>query len=64
MSLEINYDLSDTLTLTSVTGYYDQSDERIAESSFQAAVGLLNSSAYEKEQWSQELRLRSNYDGR
>ena len=63
MSLEINYDLSDTLTLTSVTGYYDQSDERIAESSFQAAVGLLNSSAYEKEQWSQELRLRSNYDG-
>lgn len=63
MSLEVNYDLSETLTLTSVTGYYDQSDERIAESSFQAAVGLLNSSAYEKEQWSQELRLSSNYDG-
>ena len=63
MSLEINYDLSDTLTLTSVTGYYDQSDSRIAESSFQAAVGLTNSSAYDKEQWSQELRLSSNYDG-
>ena len=60
MSLEIKYDLSDTLTLTSVTGYYDQSDQRIAESSFQAAVGLLNSSAYDKEQWSQELRLSSN----
>ena len=63
MSLEMEYNLSDTLTLTSVTGYYDQSDERIAESSFQAAVGLLNSSAYDKEQWSQELRLSSNYDG-
>ena len=63
MSLEINYDLSDTLTLTSVTGYYDQSDQRIAESSFQASVGLLNSSAYEKEQRSQELRLNSNFDG-
>ncbi len=63
MSLEIKYDLSDTLTLTSVTGYYDQSDQRIAESSFQAAVGLLNSSAYDKEQWSQELRLSSNFDG-
>ena len=63
MSLEINYDLSNSLTLTSVTGLYDQSDQRIAESSFQAAVGLLNSSAYEKEQRSQELRLNSNFDG-
>ena len=41
MSLEINYDLSETLTLTSVTGYYDQSDERIAESSFQAVCWLV-----------------------
>ena len=63
MSLEIEYNLGDSLTLASVTGYYDQSDERIAESSFQAAVGLLNSSAYDKEQWSQELRLSSDYDG-
>lgn len=63
MSLEINFEISETLYLTSVTGHYNQSDERIAESSFQAAIGLMNSSAYDKEQWSQEFRLNSNFDG-
>ena len=63
MSLEINLEISETLELTSVTGHYNQSDERIAESSFQAAIGLMNSSAYDKEQWSQEFRLNSNYEG-
>ena len=63
VSLEINYELSDTLELTSVTGYYDNFNERIAESSFQVAVGLMNSVGGETEQWSQELRLSSNFDG-
>lgn len=63
ISLEINYGISDALDLTSVTGYYDMFNDRIAESSFQAASGLMNSVLSENEQWSQELRLTSNYDG-
>ncbi len=62
MSLEINFALSDMLDLTSVTGIFDKSDERIAESSFQVASGLQNSVLTDIEQWSQELRLTSNYD--
>lgn len=62
-SLEIAFDLSDTLALTSVTGYYDTSGERIGGSSFQVASGLLNSVIDENEQWSQEIRLTSDYEG-
>lgn len=63
ISLEINYEVSDTLDLTSVTGYYDSAGERIGESSFQVASGLVNSVTNDTEQWSQELRLNSNYNG-
>ena len=62
-SLEIKYAISDSLELTSVSGYYDTSGERLAESSFQVAAGLMNSVLDDTEQWSQEIRLTSSYDG-
>ncbi len=61
--LEMNYDLTDDLSLISVTGYFDNDGQRLAESSWQVASGLLSSGIHEHEQWSQELRLSSNYDG-
>lgn len=63
VSLEINYAISDTLDLTSVTGYYDNSLERMGDASFEVASWLFNSVLRDTEQWSQELRLNSNFDG-
>lgn len=62
-SLEINYEISDTLSLTSVTGYYDNHLERAGEASTQVVSGLVNSVGTDLEQWSQEIRLNSNLDG-
>jgi outer membrane receptor protein involved in Fe transport len=61
--LEMNYEMANDLSLVSVTGYFDNENERLAESSWQVASGLLSSGIHEHEQWSQELRLSSNYDG-
>lgn len=61
--IEMNYDLSDTLTLTSVTGYFDNEETRLSDSSFEVAAGLPATFLTELDQWSQELRLVSNYDG-
>ncbi len=62
-SLEIDVELSDTLGLASVTGYYDNSIDRIGDASFQVASVLFNSVLRDIEQWSQELRLNSTFDG-
>lgn len=62
-SLEINYAINDDLNLTSVTGYFDSEGERLAESSWQVVSGLLSSGAGSLEQFSQELRINSDYDG-
>ena len=61
--LEMNYHLDSGLTFTSVTGYFTNEETRLAESSFQIAVGLPANFLTELDQWSQELRLVSNYDG-
>lgn len=63
VSLEINYAISDTFDMTSVTGYYDNGIDRIGDASFQVASVLFNSVLSDLEQWSQELRLNSNFDG-
>lgn len=63
VSFEINYDLNDSLSLTSVTGYFDNEIERIGDASFQIASTLFNSVLSESEQWTQEFRLNSNFDG-
>ena len=61
--LDMNYEFANDLSLVSITGYFDNDNERLAESSWQVASGLLSSGIHEYEQWSQELRLSSNYDG-
>lgn len=61
--VELSYDLSDALSLTSVTGYFDNKETRLSDSSFEVAVGLPATFLTELDQWSQELRLVSNYDG-
>lgn len=60
--LEMNYALSDDLDFTSVTGYFDNEELRLADSSFENAVGLPAAFVTELEQFSQELRLVSSYD--
>lgn len=62
LSGTIDYDLTDTLALTSVTGYYEV-DERVASNGSYgfggvSAFGL----AFSTEQFSQELRLASRFD--
>ena len=61
--LEMNYEMDNGLTFTSVTGYFTNEETRLAESSFQIAVGLPATFLTELDQWSQELRLVSNFDG-
>ena len=61
--LEMNYHLDNGLTFTSVTGYFTNEETRLAESTFQIAVGLPANFLTELDQWSQELRLTSSFDG-
>ncbi len=63
-TLEGNYDLTDKLTLTSITGY-SSSDEELDEDNLGAAVPIFNPvRPQDYEQQSTELRLTSNYDGK
>lgn len=64
-SLELNYDISNALTLTSVTSYYDVNQNslgNITVSSHVAPVFLLDGS-WDKKDFTQELRLTSALDG-
>ena len=61
--LEINYEMHNDLTLTSVTGYLDGLEERLGDATWQVSSGILAGVTYTLEQWSQELRLSSNYAG-
>lgn len=62
-SLTLSYEMDSGLTFTSVTGYFTNDEERFADASFQAASGLPVTNSTELDQWSQEFRLVSNYDG-
>lgn len=63
-SLELAYDLNDTLSLTSVTGYYDLD---LFVQSLGAATGTTTTSAaqvaFDEQQITQEVRLASDYSG-
>jgi len=61
--LEMNYDLGNDLNVTSVTGYFENENKRLGDSSWQVASGLVSSGYFHLEQWSQELRLSSDYAG-
>lgn len=63
VALEIDYDLNNDLSLTSVTGYFENSNARFSDASNQVAAGLANPNEGALEQWSQEFRLVSSYDG-
>ncbi len=62
-SLQIDHDLNENLTLTSITGFYDVDDAH-ATSFALGPVNTINSpnNSVEMEQWSQELRLLSDFD--
>ena len=62
-SLALTYEMDNGLTLTSVTGFFKNDDERFAESSFEVASALTTTQLSELDQWSQEFRLASNFDG-
>ena len=61
--LEMNYETAGGFSLTSVTGYFENQELRLADASFQQISGLSVTNGTGMEQWSQELRLASNYDG-
>jgi len=68
--LELEWDVTDELTITSVTGYLDQSAHDLAQYGYGGILadgspggvggGLVD---YETEQFTQEVRLTTNYDG-
>ncbi|MEZ5560579.1 MAG: TonB-dependent receptor [Pseudomonadales bacterium] len=61
--LELNYELSDSLALTSVSGYYD-SDEILDQDNLGAPIPIFNPVRPQTyDQFSTELRLASSYDG-
>ena len=62
-ALEMNYSTDGGFTITSVTGYFKVDDERLSDSSFQQVTGLAAAQTTGLEQWSQELRLTSDFDG-
>jgi iron complex outermembrane receptor protein len=64
-SLELNYDIDPTLTLTSITGYYwlNNSDQFDGTNSGYSAPIFVFLSGFGLRNWSEELRLNSSFDG-
>jgi iron complex outermembrane receptor protein len=61
-SLELNYDLTDALTLTSVTGYYNVDEPQNSQYTFAPIAALVYSvNTTNIEQFSQEVRLASDF---
>lgn len=65
-SLEMNYDLSPTLSLTSVSTYYDVSQKSLGNVTISSNVGpvFLLDGTWDKRDFTQELRLTSDLPGR
>ncbi len=62
-SLELNYQLSDNVKLTSVTGYYDIKLNQASNYENDYAIALPSNNWYSDKEFSQELRISSDYDG-
>lgn len=60
----VNYDLTDALQLTSVTGYYYADINMGTNYALQPAPLLASATGLETTQYSEELRLTSDFDGR
>jgi len=63
-SLEQNFHLSPELTLTSVTGYYHLDQDNLIRGSGSSNPTIAADFTFENEQFTQELRLASDYDDR
>ena len=63
-SLELQYQIADGLQLTSVTGYFDSSQFNQSEHSWQPTSLLSDTTRLKAHQFTQELRLSSNWSGR
>ncbi len=62
-SLEMNYDISDNIRLTSVSGYYNADEPQNSQFTFQPIADLVYSvNTTNIEQASQELRLATDFD--
>lgn len=64
-SLELNYDFDNDLTLTSVTGYYDVDQSSLVNLGITTGFGtpMANQGDFERNDFTQELRLTSSFDG-
>jgi iron complex outermembrane receptor protein len=64
-SLELNYEISPQLSFTSATGYYRvKADSMVNAAMSSAGAGLISAiNDFEREQFTQELRLLSNFSG-
>jgi iron complex outermembrane receptor protein len=61
--LEMNWKLSDAVTLTSVTGYYKVSVDQCQNYENDPVVLLPSCNVYDNKEFSQELRFSTDYDG-
>ncbi len=61
-SLDMNFDLTDSLTLTSITGFHSVYDAYAADFMMQAQNLLVAGGDVESDQISEEIRLTSNFD--
>lgn len=62
-TLSLGYDISDSLSLNSVTGYYRSNDTNSGSFSLNELTGVADVAVFKLRQFSQELRLSSDYDG-
>lgn len=62
-AMNVTIDLTDDITLTSVTGYFEAETSRLSEASYDVWAFLGNSSINTLEQWSQEIRVTSAFEG-
>ncbi len=62
-TLQLNWDLTDNLTLTSVTGYWDYRHREYTNYDYTSYAVVVSKQGESGESWSQELRLQSNFDG-
>ncbi len=62
-SFSVDYSLSDTLSLASVTGYYRVREDSFSVASFSNIPNVAASNDLTNKQFTQELRLQSGFDG-
>lgn len=64
-TLELNYDVSPEISLTSVTGYYDLNSTSLVNSFHTTGAGptLTTENRFERRDFTEELRLTSDLDG-